>query len=257
MDEDLRKRHEEATQRIAAERAKRGIVSAGNVRRKQAAERKCGTAAPRAGLESLAKLLPDLLPVATPEEAEAERVGDARRARQSLLDSWNAPVTSGDRALLIADKLKDGDEWVSYAHVREWLAGDKPWLLLLGTTGRGKTLAALWAAMKLRGKYVGAREFERIVSARYGDEVDDTRSLMNCHMLVIDDAGRERDAAAMTSALLDMVDHRRGRQRSILIANMTPKRFKETYPDERLHSRLAECADICKDAGVDMRRQTP
>jgi DNA replication protein DnaC len=192
-------------------------------------------------------------------EFEAESARQDEQERRSKLRAKIAglgmPITASDVELLVEDKLQDTKCLQS---VRAWLgaARTKPWLVLSGTVGRGKTMAAAWVLTKHNGLYVGARELERVFAARYGDEVEGQRTYTDCGGLVIDDVGRERDADGMSAALLDLVDYRRGqRQSTILITNFSRKQFSERYPDERLQSRLSECALWIADAGPDLRRQ--
>jgi DNA replication protein DnaC len=181
--------------------------------------------------------------------------GQERYARAAALDRLNIPLTAADADLLLANKLDM--RLKSIAKVAEWLPSPVPWMLLLGSTGRGKTLAAAWALLRNGGRYVGARELERLATARYGDEAETFAALLATRMLVVDDIGRERDAGHMTAALLDLVDERRKRgQKTIAISNVAKAAFLKAYADERLLSRLAEpgIAAWVSDAGDDLRR---
>lgn len=193
--------------------------------------------------------------LANEERAKAEQ---ALFARKSQLDALNLPITAADQDRLLRDQL---DMTCSVtAAVATWLPSPVPWVVLLGSTGRGKTLAAAWALMQRGGRYVGARELERLATARYGDEAETFTALLATRTLVVDDIGRERDAGGMTAALLDLVDERRKRgQKTIAIANIAKAAFLKQYSDERLLSRLAEpgIAAWVSDAGEDLRRRKP
>lgn len=187
-------------------------------------------------------------------KAEAER--DEERARQldRVLRLHTLPIKTSDAEVIANGSAK---RTRCVAAVDAWLASDVPILVLSGGVGRGKTFAAAYAYHQRRdAKYIGAREFERVFSARYGDELEAQDTCMTVSMLVVDDVGRERDAEAMTYALLDLVDDRRkDDRRTILISNLGRQQLKQRYRDERLWSRLGE-PDVCMwliDKGEDMR----
>ncbi|HMI92627.1 MAG TPA: ATP-binding protein [Polyangiales bacterium] len=188
-------------------------------------------------------------------ELELEMRAQKRYDRRRRLDSFKLPLTAKDADLLLADALDM--HLKSIVAVSSWLASNVPWILLLGSTGRGKTLAAAWALMQHGGRYVGARELERLATARYGDEAETFTELLATRTLVVDDIGRERDVGHMTAVLLDLVDERRKRgQKTIAISNVAKAAFLKTYADERLLSRLSEpgIASWVSDAGTDLRR---
>jgi hypothetical protein len=161
------------------------------------------------------------------------------------------PLTTADRALLRDGKLDPA--FKSMQATERWLASNVPLLGLCGPVGRGKTLAGVWVAAKASGAYVGAREAERIFGARYGDDRAEYLRLRGARVLVLDDLGRERDVAGMGEALLDLVDYRRGTERTLLISNFSADQLRERYPDPRLWSRLKESARWVYDKGPDQR----
>lgn len=207
------------------------------------------------------QLGPDLPPEMREQRAreESDRMCRelAKERRLSRIRACRIPITASDERMLIDDALT---ETRCLRAVREWLESSdpRPWLFLSGTVGRGKTVAASWAL--IRGNngsgYISGRELERVFTARYGDEIKTQESVLNAPTLVVDDIGRERDAASMTAALLDVVDYRRSaHDRTIAITNLTRQQFNERYADERLVSRLSECALWITDKGEDLRRR--
>ena len=178
-----------------------------------------------------------------------------RQAREDAFDRYkHLPITDLDMRAIVYDEL--GAEFEPMKAVREWLATDVPILVLGGTVGRGKTVAACWAVVKHGGRYMRAREFERLFAHRYGEyEIQEQHKFMRAALAVVDDiGGREDTAEGLGSYLLDLVDERRhARTRTVLITNQPRKRFEEMYPDPRLHSRLSQSATWRVTRGDDLR----
>jgi len=261
MDDELRQRYARAQAVIDAERKRQGIPYADAPRRPfedtaLVQTDRCGTLA-----DSLTGFLAQLEARVMRNDADRDADAETQRARdraqlQDRIRALKLPITAADERRLVAGELVDTK---FLRNVRTWLATDRPWIVLSGPVGRGKTIAAGEACARERRKsyYVGARELERIFTARYGDEVEQQRALIECRgVLVIDDVGRERDAGGMTAALRELVDGRRGRgAKSIAITNLSVEQFQQRYPDERLWSRITECAAWVTDRGPDMRRK--
>jgi DNA replication protein DnaC len=207
-------------------------------------------------LEDLLAQMPGLRLVSD-DEAEDDRRQARAAERQRRLDALALPVTAADERLLLTDALR-ADVSRALPAVRSWLASpdSPPWIVLCGSVGRGKTLAAAWALLEHGGRYVGARELERLRMAAFGPELARFEQLLSGRLVVIDDLGREDSAERMTSALLDAVDaRRRAKTRTIAIANLSRKQLEARYADDRLWSRLHECARFVADAGDDLRRR--
>ena len=187
----------------------------------------------------------------TDAEHDRETKREAEEQRAARLDAFELPDDM--RAAVIAGNLRSTH---TLEAVRGWYAAKKsPALLLSGTTGRGKTIAALDAIANHGGAYVGAREFARLAASRWSEDVERYARLLSCAMIVIDDIGRESDAAEMSAALLDVLDARPStRKRTVLITNFSKRELLARYPDERLRSRLHQLADFAADKGEDMRR---
>jgi DNA replication protein DnaC len=192
------------------------------------------------------------------DAAEAARKEHERRAK--IVQKLDLPITASDERMLIGNTLRS-DLGASYPAVRAWLAdADAPaWIVLCGSKGRGKSLAGLAAVVDRGGRYVPAREAERLRMAAFGDDEAKWKELLNYRgLLVLDDLGREDSAERMTTALLDLVDfRRRSGMRTIAIANLTEQKLRDRYPDERLWSRIGECAQWVKDVGPDLRAVKP
>lgn len=187
----------------------------------------------------------------TPEQRDREAKADACERRRQRLERIEMPDPM--RAGIIADTLVDT---FSRTAVRGWYQlASSPLLALSGSTGRGKTVAALGCIADHGGHYTGARAFLRVSRSTWSEDVAQVRVWMSCALLVIDDLGRESDAAEMSAALLDVIDERPSiRRRTILITNFDKATFLQRYPDERLRSRLAQLGSWVGDKGDDMRR---
>lgn len=177
----------------------------------------------------------------------------ARRQRDQRAEAIrDLPLTEADARMLAGGQERDTE---SLEAVRKWAeARNTPVLVLCGSVGRGKTIAAGWLLATHGGRYEGARALQRLFRADFGDQLEEQERIMRAGNLVVDDLGREDDAVRMTSVLLDLVDWRRRRNhRTLLISNLSRKAFRSRYSDERLLSRLRECARWVHDKGEDMR----
>lgn len=208
----------------------------------------------------------------TPEQLEARRDAEreaiareaanetARRAQEAALErAASLPITDAVARMIVLDQLEETDP---LRHVRAWLASEVPILVLCGTVGRGKTVAACWAVLRHGGRYMVARDFERLFAHRYGDdELAEQRAFMSAGLVVLDEIGREDTAEGFGAYMLDLVDKRqRSSTRTILIANMARSStqpgkpsFEQRYPDPRLHSRLRQSAKWAATVGDDLR----
>lgn len=141
---------------------------------------------------------------------------------------------------------------------RDWFANrDKPWLVLSGPTGCGKSMAA--AAVPAENRYamfIRADELVRLFSSMFGEQYDQQHKLRNTELLVIDDLGCELDATRMLPALLDLLDARQSARRhpTIVTTNLTPAAFRERYTNDRLNSRMAELVRWEGITSADLRR---
>lgn len=187
------------------------------------------------------------------EEADRANANRIRSRTENLAnsgavlpDDMQHAVTAGE---LVSTKALE--------EVRKWLAdpNSKPWLILSGTTGRGKTVAALDATATRGGVFIRARELSRAFTARFGDDHETQQRCYKTRLLVVDDLGRESDHALMCGYLEDLLDERPNRNtRTIITTNLDAKQFGAAYPDERLRSRLFKLATFVPDSGHDMRR---
>ncbi len=173
------------------------------------------------------------------ESKYAAAVADADLGRRrAAVRALNMPIEDADVELLAGDAF---EEKAPAAAIREWCASGKPLLILSGTTGTGKTLAAARELLRTGGKYIAARDVSRLFLAQFGEEAEQARALIEvAGLLVLDDIGREKNHEAMQTGLIELLDYRRrdGR-RNIWITNLPRVEFTKRYSDERLLSRIA------------------
>lgn len=184
------------------------------------------------------------------------------------LDVWRA----GGGSDLPASVVK------AHAWVQRFLAGPPAWrfLLLAGTVGVGKTVAALWfldapkmisepgdfgspprkVTREATGRFVTAEELAKASS--YGDFWDPLREAPR---LVIDDLGTEAlDAKGHALAnIAGLLTHRHSHGlRTLLTTNLTRSQFEARYTAHdggRLRDRLAESAWFVELTGPSLRRR--
>ena len=133
----------------------------------------------------------------------------------------------------------------------------KPWLVLSGPTGVGKTVAVAHLLWTLGGKLVRADELVRLFASMFGDQYEQQQKLRDAHRLVLDDVGGELDHTRMLPALLDLLDSRKSARTrpTIVTTNLGKKDFAARYQNERLMSRMAESVHWVSLTGDDLRRR--
>lgn len=191
------------------------------------------------------------------QEIEAKRLSEARlRRAQRATNIESFRCTDAMREALVDGRITDTD---AVTVAQTWLVErDKPWLVLSGPTGCGKSLAAASVAANHRaGTFVRADELVRLFSSMFGEQYERQQGLRDAQLLVVDDLGCEYDAGRMLPALLDLLDARQSAKRhpTIVTTNLTPQAFRERYPNDRLHSRMAELVRWEGVLSEDMRRK--
>lgn len=158
------------------------------------------------------------------EEGEArKRAAQARASMEWQLQRAGTPARL--MTILMGDGLR---ETPAVRAVRDWMDGERTFLVLTGGTGAGKTLAACQALG--RGGL-----FERAVAAGrlglYGDDdVARMRSLRRAKVLVLDDLGAEFAGDVWRAQFDELVDERYGQQRrTVITTNLSPEALRERY----------------------------
>lgn len=185
--------------------------------------------------------------------ADAEHLEMVRRAARDMrfghLRKAEPPITDDDLRRLGLDDL---DTTPHLAAVQRWWQGDKAVLVLMGTVGMGKTVAACWALGRLGGVFLRATDMWRPFQAF---DPREQQRVLSCRVLVLDDLGREKDPAKSVEWLESIVDGRRSNgRRTIITTNLDPKGLRARYPDERLWSRLGQCFEWAAETGPDLRK---
>lgn len=173
------------------------------------------------------------------DAAIAARVADeASRARQERIESLqrrgvpgkDIPAFMGESAL---------QETRAMFFAREWLASDRTVLVLSGTRGCGKTVAAGWLVAGSRyGQFLDVTKLQRL--SRYEDAA--MRQVEDCDLLAIDDLGMEyADAKGSFVALFDGLFNTRyaDQRRTVITTNLPVAVFRERY-GERVADRIRE-----------------
>lgn len=221
--------------------------------------------------------LGDLLPAAVVEHTrvvEPEREWDSQAcewlpagtlaARKAKLERYAREERWRACGCPVADDVADGLRTGSLAQTDALDALDawtkertKPWLVLSGPTGCGKSVAVAKVLWDQGGKFVRADELVRLFASMFGDQYEQQQKLRSSPQLVIDDVGGELDAARMLPALLDLLDGRKSARNSptIVTTNLSKKEFASRYANDRLMSRMAESVHWAAVGGEDLRRK--
>lgn len=175
---------------------------------------------------------------------DAENAAEAERERLKLSG------IPGDIRRVLATCFEPTE---STQAVDTWLASGKRLLLLAGTFGTGKSVAAGYAIKRSPGRWMHASEISK--AGRFEHE-DRMRELQRTRLLVVDDIGSEfNDAsgwgrATLTALLLTRYEDG---LRTVLTCNLDGKAWK-TYADPRVLDRLAGDGTVFGAVGKSRRR---
>ncbi|MCH5162018.1 MAG: ATP-binding protein [Clostridiales bacterium] len=139
----------------------------------------------------------------------------------------------------------------AYKAAREYLSPEntKPFFVLVGTPGTGKTVLAsaiVGAAMENGASAVSVTSFDFVRRAldyhtqfSIADYVDRFTPMLDCDLLVIDDLGRESVLKNVTMEYLYTVINERWRskKRTVITTNLTPSELNARY-GEGIFSRI-------------------
>ena len=181
-----------------------------------------------------------------------ERQADARRIeeRQKALLEAGFPRRAVDHAIVAIESTS-----APIARVASWDPGKISTLVLSGSKGCGKTVAATWWAMRRPRvpRFVRAATFA--ASSRY--EREDRNKLLEAPALVLDDLGTEYlDAKGSFLVDLDeLMDVFYGDYKPLLITtNCSLDEFRQRVGD-RFADRMRECASFWTTSAPSFRGQ--
>jgi DNA replication protein DnaC len=214
-----------------------------------------------------------------PREAQPKQREAQARDRRAARLGGIALDADTERKIVAGEPL---DATKSLAAMRAWTGKHdvRPVLVLAGTTGVGKSVAAAWAVANRVSyqrpedpenpwassstnwsencsRWYNARKLCNLFDARFGDQLGEQEMVARCELLVLDDVGTELDAGKMGAILCELIEDRKRDaryMRTVVTTNLGTQAFRERYADPRLASRLEGHASSIVDAGPDLRR---
>jgi len=189
------------------------------------------------------------------QRAEEE---DRRQRRRERLDAAGVTLSAETYDACVKGTLANT---AALEAVKRWKQDrQKPWLILGGGIGVGKTHAAASTLAEEGGVWMPAACLVRTFAGRYPDSLPEQNRVRGAWFLVVDDVARSRseaDTNTLLDALLELTDARGNvnKTRTILTTNLSKADFKSVLPDPRLHSRFALMAQWETVIGPDLRRQ--
>lgn len=137
-----------------------------------------------------------------------------------------------------------------------WLDGAKPWLVLGGSVGTGKSVAAAHAltkaiARRLSGAWCSASNFVTIVGGFSGQA--EAERLKHVDVMVLDDLGTEHTTPFVASVFFEVLAarHENG-NRTIITHNLTKEDLRKRL-GVRLADRVANSCTYVECVGESMR----
>lgn len=209
--------------------------------------------------QKLAQIFGDTQP---PSKAQVEREAAQDKRARNLVRVKPA-ITVEDVDAIVRDTLA---EHPALRTVRLWYEiarGARPsrdgramrFLVLLGQTGRGKTVAACTVLADRGGYYISAPELHRLSTMRGPAPRNRIEEFHLGGTVVLDDLGTENADASMEAVVWDLVNARQtAGKMTILTGNMTRAQFAERY-GERAARRIEHQGVIVEIQGDDLRRR--
>lgn len=212
-------------------------------------------------MDKIGTLLPFAPPPGLLNEAQA-KARDQKRALEAGRESRLANIQRsgigkhlgpGDTDRVCLERVNPTD---ALRLIQSWAEKDTPrrWMMLSGTVGIGKTVAAAWLLARDGGRYVTmtdlVRMFAPILRGLAPQTQDDALArldaLAGARTLVLDELGRDGLSPEVArEALHWLVEARQGakRGRTLVLSNLSASeirsRFKDGTYDPRTSSRLS------------------
>jgi DNA replication protein DnaC len=201
------------------------------------------------------------LTICSDEEVKAHEAEKARATAQENLLEAKPRITERDVRAIVADSLGDTHALRIVKYFLEVNRGRKKsksgrpvrFLVLLGPTGIGKTVAAAYAFREIPGAHLSIAD----VCRAYSYETDEARRLRKlierCGLLVLDDVGTFHKPDTERYVLQQVVDCRQGAYRATLItANLSAAELR-AHLDTRTVERIEHQGSIVELAGKSLR----
>lgn len=192
-------------------------------------------------LESIHRAKTAISPLGFVEDpVNRERLeADDRRLRAERFLRSRCRVPDAMRQAVIRNELGDTE---ARRALQSWFddRDRKPWLVLSGTSGCGKTVAVADLAARTTVKYMRCEEIVRMFAALFGDAAEAQQQVLDAGLLAIDDVGAELDATRMSSALLELLDWRVSSSDTptVVTTNLTKEQWAARWSDFRIMSRM-------------------
>lgn len=172
---------------------------------------------------------------------------------------WDEECPPNYRELITGKRWPDHCDRRAIERVQAWTASEPKGLVLLGSSGAGKTLS-LWAKAReleragVKPVFLSAVEFARKLATAARD-LDRAEWLMQARVLIIDDLGKEKLTAAVAPLIWEVLDARHNHRRPTLISTRFRgrefvSRFSEPVLGEDIRGRIAESCTVVQ-FGVD------
>lgn len=149
----------------------------------------------------------------------------------------------------------------SLEFARDWFEGSDSqrtsWLVLGGTVGAGKTVAATWCITHaiergMRARNILAVDLASISS--FNEGADELAALRRIQLLVVDDLGKERLSEYAAGIFFGVFDTRhQSMLRTVITTNLSAAEFKARYA--ALADRINEDGRMLWSSGVSLRKE--
>lgn len=189
----------------------------------------------------------------------AQRRADERKARAACVE--HLPITDADREAIADGTL---EPTLALRAVQRWLeVKPSPWLVLIGGTGTGKTVAAAYAMAAAASRfqssaYISATRLRPMLTRAVWDG-DEMPREATAGLVVLDDLGAEKetDPEKFRAALCELLNTRQSmRTRTIITSNLTRQRLGDpSVYGARVVDRLNHLAQVVELRGDTMRRK--